>query len=86
MAIEYRAPKKEKTGATIGKKKSEVVSELKKKIDSVPAEKRKKGPAKKMITLRLDHDVLESFKENGPGWQSKINDVLRAFAKLGEKK
>lgn len=29
-------------------------------------------------TLRLDADVLEAYRREGPGWQTRINDVLRA--------
>ena len=32
---------------------------------------------KKRITIRVDEDVLEWFKAQGKGYQSKINDVLR---------
>ena len=28
-------------------------------------------------TLRLDPDVLEAFRQEGSGWQARINDVLR---------
>lgn len=28
-------------------------------------------------TLRLDPEVLEAYKQEGPGWQAHINDVLR---------
>jgi uncharacterized protein (DUF4415 family) len=28
-------------------------------------------------TLRLDPDVLESFRQQGSGWQARINQVLR---------
>ena len=28
-------------------------------------------------TLRLDPDVLERFKADGPGWQGRINAALR---------
>jgi uncharacterized protein (DUF4415 family) len=34
---------------------------------------------KKQVTLRLDRDVLEAFKADGPGYQTRINLVLRAF-------
>jgi uncharacterized protein (DUF4415 family) len=34
---------------------------------------------KKRITIRLDEDVVEHFKQGGPGYQSRINDVLRAY-------
>lgn len=29
-------------------------------------------------TLRLDPDVLEAYRSQGPGWQARINAVLRA--------
>jgi uncharacterized protein (DUF4415 family) len=32
---------------------------------------------KEMVTLRLDKDVLERFRASGPGWQTRLNDVLR---------
>jgi uncharacterized protein (DUF4415 family) len=31
------------------------------------------------INIRVDHDVLEWFKANGKGYQTLINNVLRAF-------
>jgi uncharacterized protein (DUF4415 family) len=34
---------------------------------------------KTAISLRLDQDVLEWFKTQGPGYQTRINAVLRAF-------
>ena len=36
-------------------------------------------PTKSSISLRVDQDVLEWFKAQGPGYQTKINTVLRAF-------
>lgn len=33
---------------------------------------------KAQVTLRLDRDVIEKFKAGGPGWQSRINEVLRS--------
>jgi uncharacterized protein (DUF4415 family) len=34
---------------------------------------------KKQLTLRLDDDVLEWFKQQGPGYQTRINALLRAY-------
>lgn len=34
---------------------------------------------KASISLRVDADVLEWFKSKGPGYQTRINAVLRAF-------
>jgi len=36
-------------------------------------------PPKVAISLRIDADVLEWFKAQGPGYQTRINLVLRAF-------
>lgn len=36
-------------------------------------------PAKQQITLRIDADVLDWFKRNGPGYQTQINRLLRAY-------
>ena len=35
-----------------------------------------KAPVKDRVGLRLDHDVVEHFRATGPGWQSRINDIL----------
>ena len=32
---------------------------------------------KETVTLRLDQDVLEFFREPGPGWQERINAALK---------
>jgi uncharacterized protein (DUF4415 family) len=34
---------------------------------------------KTSISLRLDSDVLDWYKSQGPGYQTRINAVLRAF-------
>jgi uncharacterized protein (DUF4415 family) len=36
-------------------------------------------PPKASISLRVDRDVLEWFKAQGDGYQTRINAVLRAF-------
>jgi uncharacterized protein (DUF4415 family) len=32
---------------------------------------------KKLVSLRLDQDVIDRFRADGPGWQSRINAALR---------
>ncbi len=34
---------------------------------------------KDQLTLRIDQDVIEFFKEQGRGYQTKINQLLRAY-------
>jgi uncharacterized protein (DUF4415 family) len=36
-------------------------------------------PRKEQLTLRLDSDVLRWYKEQGPGYQTRINALLRAY-------
>ncbi len=36
-------------------------------------------PTKQQITLRIDQDVITFFREQGQGYQTKINQLLRAY-------
>ena len=36
-------------------------------------------PLKKHINIRIDNDVLDWFKATGRGYQTRINNVLRAY-------
>jgi uncharacterized protein (DUF4415 family) len=38
---------------------------------------RQKTPTKVQTTIRLDRDLVEHFKAEGRGWQTRINDALR---------
>ena len=42
----------------------------------------KSDSTKKAISLRIDEDVLDKFKADGPGWQSRMNAALRKAAGL----
>ncbi len=50
-------------------------------IDATPVSRgRPSLPVTKIsTTLRLDADILESFRKSGPGWQTRINEALRGF-------
>ena len=40
------------------------------------------GSGTKVATsLRLDRDLLDAFKRTGDGWQTRLNDALREWAK-----
>lgn len=41
--------------------------------------------SKKSLTLRLDSDVLEWFREKGKGYQTHINAILRTYMKAHSK-
>ncbi|MEN8638052.1 BrnA antitoxin family protein [Pseudomonas sichuanensis] len=36
-------------------------------------------PAKQTVTIRLDADVLAWFKDQGSGYQTRINQLLRQY-------
>jgi len=38
-------------------------------------------PRKKQLTLRVDSDVVDWYKRQGPGYQTRINSLLRAYMK-----
>jgi uncharacterized protein (DUF4415 family) len=37
------------------------------------------APLKQAISLRVDRDVLDWFREQGPRYQTRINAVLRTY-------
>lgn len=39
---------------------------------------KQKEPTKVSTTIRLDADVLAYYRATGPGYQSRINEILRA--------
>jgi uncharacterized protein (DUF4415 family) len=41
---------------------------------------------KKAVSLRLDADLVEYFKRGGPGYQTRINAVLRVYKDAQESK
>lgn len=43
-------------------------------------------PPKQQLTLRIDQDVVEFFKEQGRGYQTKINQLLRAYMEAHQAK
>jgi uncharacterized protein (DUF4415 family) len=37
------------------------------------------APKKTLLSLRIDSDVIEWFRSQGAGYQSRINALLRAY-------
>jgi len=40
--------------------------------------------SKTQVTLRLDTAALNAFKATGPGWQTRISELLRAAVASGQ--
>jgi uncharacterized protein (DUF4415 family) len=50
--------------------------ELAAMVPMIPGELRKEP-----VSIRLDPEVLEFFRRDGPGYQSRINAVLRGYVR-----
>ena len=50
-----------------------------KKKTVAPAVERPVVPnTRELVSIKIDSDVVAYFQEAGPGWQDRMNDVLRA--------
>ncbi len=49
----------------------------------IPARVRgpQKLPVKKQLTIRLNQEIVDYFKNQGKSWQTQINDVLIEYVK-----
>jgi uncharacterized protein (DUF4415 family) len=78
MADQPRRPR------TLNDARTEAEAAFKKvtaKAAEAPPPKRTALPGvKEQVSLRIDQDVLEYFRDAGPGWQDRINDALRKAA------
>jgi uncharacterized protein (DUF4415 family) len=44
-----------------------------------------KEPTKVKVSIRLSPDVLDALRSSGNGWQSRVDDALRALINLTTK-
>lgn len=51
----------------------EIAQKMRKNVGGRPKSTSPKVP----VSIRLDQDVVTKFKATGPGWQSRINEILR---------
>ena len=42
--------------------------------------------AKKLLSIRLDQEVVDWFKATGPGYQTRMNAALKAYVRAQQKK
>lgn len=47
---------------------------------------KQKLPTKKQLTLRLSQEIIDYFKEDGRGWQTRMNKVLSDYVFTEKKK
>ncbi len=68
----------------------ELLARLLKASENLRAKKAARGRPpleypKVQVTLRLDEEIVKAFREDGPGWQSRINDELKKTVKRRKK-
>ena len=51
-------------------------------VEAVRRRGRPRGESKALVTLRLDKDVIAALRAGGDGWQTRINELLRAAVGL----
>jgi uncharacterized protein (DUF4415 family) len=44
--------------------------------------RRQSGTPKREVMIPLDEDVLREFQALGPGWEAKVNEVLREWLEV----
>jgi len=54
--------------------------------DEAGGESRWNRPRKRRISLRVDREVADWFKSRGPGYQTRINRILRKIMIEGKKR
>ena len=54
--------------------------------DETGAESRWNRPRKRRISLRVDAEVVDWLKSNGPGYQTRINRILRRVMRESKKR
>ncbi len=42
------------------------------------------GRKKAVISLSVDKDILKALRAGGPGWQTRVNDLLKAAVSIRE--
>lgn len=82
--IDDDAPEWSDDDFTRARPASEVLPEIygKTAADEMLKPKRGRPPAaarKVQLNLRIDPDIVESFRQTGPGWQTRMNQALKIF-------
>jgi uncharacterized protein (DUF4415 family) len=54
--------------------------------EETSTESRWNRPRKRRISLRVDTEVVDWFKSKGPGYQTRINRILRRVMMEGKKR
>ena len=79
--------KRRPRGVRVGDLRASVEDDLLLLADQkVSAESRWSRPRKRRISLRVDVEVVDWFQSKGPGYQTRINRLLRRVMMEGKKR
>jgi uncharacterized protein (DUF4415 family) len=81
-----KAKRKERTGR-VGRLRASVEDDILSLMEEEAGEdSRWNRPRKQVITLRVDCEVVDWFKSKGPGYQTRMNRILRKVTMEGKKR
>jgi uncharacterized protein (DUF4415 family) len=90
MTVKSKKAKRRKTRLRPGRVielRASVEDDLLSLVDTeTGAEARWNRPRKRRISLRVDTEVVDWFKSKGPGYQTRINRILRRVMMEGKKR
>jgi uncharacterized protein (DUF4415 family) len=75
-------PKRER----IGDLRASIEDDLLRLAEERGAEARWNRPRKQRVSLRVDAEVVDWFQSKGPGYQTRINRILRRVMTEGKKR
>ena len=70
-------PEWDESGLKSAKPFRDVFPEIGAKMEKNLGGRPKKENPKQAVSIRLDAEVIAKFRATGPGWQTRINDVLK---------
>ena len=87
-------PKRKKAKGRKGRPRPGFIRELRASVEDdvlelaeeEGAEARWSRPRKRRISLRVDIEVIDWFKSKGPGYQTRINRILRRVMMEGKRR
>jgi len=90
MTVKTKKAKRRKAGSRPGKlarlRASVEEDLLSLTEEETGAESRWNRPRKRRISLRVDAEVVDWFQSKGPGYQTRINRILRRVMVEGKKR
>jgi uncharacterized protein (DUF4415 family) len=89
MTVKAKKAKRRKARSRPGRiawLRASVEDDLLALAEETGAESRWNRPRKRRISLRVDTEVVDWFKSKGPGYQTRINRILRRVMTEGKKR